>query len=379
MKVINNGKLILPHKIIEDGFVLFEGDTILWSGSSSEMRLPSGCEIIDANGNYIAPGFVDIHCHGGDGVWCETDPVLMARHHLTHGTTSLLCSIAYGFEFPEYIDAIQVIREAYEKGVPGNIAGIHMESPYISPYYGARSKDRAPYPIIREEYEAFVECSGNLIRQWTFSPELDCLDDFVDFATMKGIALAMGHSEAGVEAVDHFYRKGVRIVTHLFDATGCSIKQKKYGGTRDPWFDECCMVYDDMYVEIIPDSLGAHVRPTMAKLALKTMGEDFVCIITDASAQIIDGDGLDFHINEQGELAGSKMTMDRACRNMRRSTGADMRVVCKMASTNPAKAVGLFDEVGSLEAGKKANILIMDDDFTIQHLFLQGKDMNSRD
>ena len=373
MKAIINGKLVLPDKIVEDGLVLYEDGIILWSGPACGMRLPSGCAIIDAGGDYIAPGFVDIHCHGGDGVRCESDPVRMARHHLTHGSTSLLCSIAYGIEFPEYIAAIQVIRDAYEKGKPGNIAGIHMESPYISPNYGARSKGRTLYPVKREEYEAFVECSGNLIRQWTFSPELEGLDDFADFVVSKGIALAMGHSEASPEAVDHFYRKGARIVTHLFDATGCSVKQKKFGGTRDPWLDECCMVYDDMYVEIIPDSLGAHVRPTMAKLALKTMGEDYVCIITDASAGIIGDDGLDIHINEHGELSGSKMTMDRACRNMKRFTGADMRVLCKMAATNPAKAVGLSAEVGSLEVGKKANILIIDDDFSIKHLVLKGE------
>ena len=133
------------------------------------------------------------------------------------------------------------------------------------------------------------------------------------------------------------------------------------------------MTYDDMYVEIIPDSSGAHVRPTMAKLALKTMGEDYVCIITDASGESIEADGLEINISEDGELCGSRMTMELACRNMKSFTGADVRVICKLASTNPAKAVNIFDSVGSLEPGKSADILIVDEEFEPQHIFLKGR------
>ncbi|MBT3272085.1 MAG: amidohydrolase family protein [Spirochaetales bacterium] len=373
MKAIVNGNLVLPEKVITNGVLVFENETIVSSGGSDDIRLAADCETIDAAGNYIIPGFIDIHCHGGNEVRCEVDPVRMSAHHLKHGTTSMLCSIGYGVKFPEYVTAIERIRDASEANTPGNIKGIHMESPYISPNFGARSKDRKFYPVKKNEYETFIEKSRGLIRQWTFSPELPGLELFVDTIVRHGIVPAMGHSQAGPEDVAKYYEKGARIVTHLFDATGCSPAGKAQGGTRDPWLDECCMTYDDMYVEIIPDSSGAHVRPTMAKLALKTMGEDYVCIITDASGESIEADGLEINISEDGELCGSRMTMELACRNMKSFTGADVRVICKLASTNPAKAVNIFDSVGSLEPGKSADILIVDEEFEPQHIFLKGR------
>jgi len=374
MKAVTNGYLVLPERVIGCGTLVFDEDEIVWAGDAADYMIPRQVDVIDAEGAYIVPGFVDIHCHGGGGFRCENDPVPMAEFHLRHGTTSVLCSIAYGLDHQGLLDAVERITDAWKTMRPGSIAGIHMEAPYIAPGYGARSKGRGIYPVIREEYEQLEEKSSGCIRQWTFSPELDDLEEFADFARSKGIALAMGHSAAGPQEVLKFYRKGARIVTHLFNATGCSAAQESRG-TRDPWFDECCMILDGMYAEVIPDKEGMHVRPQMLSMAFKTMGEQYLCIITDATGETIAEDGRDIRINQQGELAGSKMTMDLACKNFMHHTGADIRQVCRMACANPARAVNIYDRVGSLEAGKRADFLITDEYLQPRRIFLCGQEV----
>ncbi len=375
MKAVTNGQLVLPERIIPSGTLVFDDERVIWAGDAAEYALPRQCEVIDAGGAYIVPGFIDIHCHGGGGFRCEEDPVSMAVHHLKHGTTSLLCSIAYGLDHQGFLNAVGRITDAWKNRQPGSIEGIHMEGPYMAPGYGARSKGRGIYPVVREEYEQIAEASSGCLRQWTFSPELDDLEEFADFARSRGIALAMGHSAAGPEDVLKFYRKGARIITHLFDATGCSTGRENRGGVRDPWFDECCMILEGMYAEVIPDQQGVHVRPQMLSMALKTMGEQYLCIITDATGEQVTEDGRDIRINEQGELSGSKMTMDMACRNFMNHTGADIRQVSRMASANPARALNIYDRTGSLEAGKQADFLITDQQLQPGRIFLRGEEI----
>lgn len=125
---------------------------------------------------FAGPGFVDIHCHGGDQYWCPTHPIEMAEHHLKHGTTSLICTIYKTVGFEDTIKGIRLIKKAYKENKPDNIAGIHLEGPYLSPKYGAASS--GIIKPVASEYDAYIKQVEGLIRQWTFSPELDDLDGF---------------------------------------------------------------------------------------------------------------------------------------------------------------------------------------------------------
>lgn len=378
MKAIVNVQVVTPYEIINNGYILLEGDRIKQIGFFKNENIPHNAEIIDGQGLYAGPGFVDIHCHGGGQYWCHTHPEEMAMHHLQHGTTSLVCTIYKNIGFERTIAGIELIKNAYNEKKPGNIIGIHLEGPYLSPKYGAASTGEIkPVPA---EYNAYIKHSEGLLRQWTFSPEMDDLDDFVETAVKHKIPLAIGHSEAGQMEIDKYVQKGVSIVTHLMDATGCSITPTSFAGTREPSFDECAMIHD-LFVEIIPDSKGVHVRPTMLKLIVKTMGYDRIMIVTDAcTGSITNSDeyspeGLrsaeDLNI-VNGELYGSKLTMDQACRNMKKHVGCGMIEIFKMAARNPANAINLLDEIGTLEEGKRANIVLVDEDFNIHSVILDG-------
>lgn len=384
MKAVINARVVTPNGIIDGGYILIDNGRIKKTGSVKSDKIPESAEAIDVGGLYAGPGFVDIHCHGGGRYWCHANPVEMAEHHLRHGTTSLVCTIYKDVGFAGTIEGIELIKKACREKQPGNITGIHLEGPYLSPRYGAAASGVSrPSPA---EYDAYIEHSGGLLRQWTFSPELDGLDDFVDTALRHGIPLSIGHSGAGSEQVDKYVKKGVTIVTHLMDATGCSISPTRFAGTREASFDECAMVHD-LFTEVIPDSTGIHVRPVMLRLIVKTMGYGRVIIITDACADPVApndpgassgsrsqgdiGGAPDINIIN-GQLYGSRLTMDAACRNMKRHTGCGIAEIFKMAAENPARAIGLYNRTGSLEPGKLADIVLTDENFNVHHVILGG-------
>jgi N-acetylglucosamine-6-phosphate deacetylase len=145
-------------------------------------------------------------------------------------------------------------------------------------------------------------------------------------------------------------------------------------GTREPGSDEYVLVSDDMYVEVIADSLGAHVRPGNIKLIYKLKGYAGIIIITDCCTG---GDtrGSDVNIIN-GQLYGSRLTMATACRNMKKYTGARVWEIFKMASENPARAIGVFEKYGSLEVGKMADIVLINQDFEVQEVILAGELMD---
>ncbi len=385
MKAIINARVVTPNIVIDDGFILIDKNRISKVGSLKKEKLPENADIIDAGGLYAGPGFIDIHCHGGGRYWCHTNPEEMAAHHLKHGTTSLVCTIYKTIGFQGTIDGIELIKKAFKEKKPGNIIGIHLEGPYLSPKYGAAAS--GIITPIASEYNAYIKHAEGLMRQWTFSPELDGLDEFVETAVANGIPLSIGHSEAGPEQVDKYVQKGVSIVTHLMDATGSSIVPSRFAGTREPSFDECAMVHD-LYTEVIPDSKGVHVRPTMLKLIVKTMGYDRVMIVTDACTGSEPGQGSNSQAEQypsddmrsaqdlnivNGELYGSKLTMDQACQNMKKHIDCSVAEIFRMGAENPARAIRLFDEIGSLEKGKKANIVLVDEEFNVQKVILDGE------
>lgn len=209
---------------------------------------------------------------------------------------------------------------------------------------------------------------------------------FVKAAVKHNIPLSIGHSEAGPEQVDKCLQKGVTIITHLMDTTGSSIVPSRFGETRKPSFDECVMIHD-LYTEVIPDSKGVHVRPTMLKLIVKTMGYNRVMIVTDActGSNIISEKyptndmriAVDLNI-VNGELYGSKLNMDQACRNMKKHIGCGVAEIFQMSSENPAKAIRLFDKIGSIEPGKKANIVLVDEEINLHGVILGGSKVYGR-
>ncbi len=382
MKALINADVVTINEIISSGVILIEDGKIVDFGKASDIEVPKGCEIIDAGGCYAGPGFVDIHCHGGDKYLAQDGPAEAAAYHLKNGTTSLTLSLAYNVSYADTLRGIEAIRNAMKDGNPGNLNGIFFEGPFNNPSLGANSK--AGRPVSREEYETLYEKAGSSIRQWMYAPEIENGDEFAKFVVSKGIPLAVGHTCASPEVIKKAVGFGASICTHLFDAMGCHLGAESIGvtGIIQDTAADAALVTDELYLEIICDSKAVHVKPSNLKLAYKCGGPDRVILITDGTTRDYDPSDYpetdvrntkDINYNENGELSGSVLTMDRAFINMRRYTDAPIVDLFKMASSNPAKAIKIFDKTGSIEKNKAADIVLLDKDLDLKGVFLGGE------
>ena len=378
MKAIINAKLVLEGGRVECGSLLMENGRILAVGNFIP---PKDAEIIDARGLYAGPGYVDIHCHGGAQYEAFEYPAEMAAHHLRHGTTSLCASLAYDLTVEQVEQGVSRIKEAMRKGNT-SLVGIHMEGPYTSPKYGSDS-ERA-WKIDRDIYVRVFNQADGYIRQVTYAPELEGIEPFEEFLSEKGYVMAVGHTEMSPDQLERAMKAGVTIVTHLFDAMGCwrGNDSIKLTGVIQESAAEVALAREGLYYELICDSRGVHVKPVNARLTYRVAGPEGTILITDSCVQILpDGDyppedprsAPDLNYNSRMQLSGSRLTMEMAAKNMQKFTGAAPEHIFMMAAETPAKAVRLFDEVGSLAPGKKANIILCDEHMNISDIYFEGE------
>lgn len=386
---IMNCRLIYPERIIERGTILLQGDRIVACGSSDEVTVPSDAEVIDAEGNYVGPGFIDIHNHGGGGVWSFDQPLEAALAHLQYGTTGYVPTPAY-LQSREQMRASLVKIVDLMKGTDAFknlILGIHLEGPFLNPKYGAiRTHIR---PVDMAEVRDILELAGPQIKIWTIAPEMPGTEELLKEASnYPQIVYSVGHSESDPETLYRCVPYGLKLACHCTNASGATPNVTRFGGTREVGVDEAALVHDEIIAEVIPDRGGAHVRPLMLKLILKTKGIDQVILITDAVKDAANGplgplpdlpklkdfpESNDVHYTDDGELNGSKLTMDRATYHMMLHTGVDLVGAFRMASLNPALLLGVEGDMGSIALGKKANLVIVDEKVTVQAVFFEGK------
>lgn len=375
---IENAKVVLEHQVLEDGIILVENDRICWVGKRDEASVPQDAQRIDAQGAYVGPGFVDIHNHGGGGYRFDTDPVSAAKYFLTHGETTVLATLYYNLSKEEFLEATRRVIAAMNNPDGRNIGGCYMEGPYMNPKYGASpDKNRWKGPIKEEDYQALTDCAGSYAKVWAIAPERDGIEGFVAYAKAKNpnVRFAVGHSEATPAQVRKLKEYGLGIQTHCMNATG---RNTQWSGTRGCGPDEACLLDKDMYAELICDSMAVHVNPDLQKLILQVKGVDKVVLITDSfvSDQQSPEDLrhiTDLSFDENRNLCGSRLTMDVVCRNIMKHTGCTLTQAFLMAATNPAKAVGMDADIGSVAPGKKANLVFVDGAFQVKKVMLNGQ------
>lgn len=384
MNAIIHANLVLEDEILFDGAVLFENGRIVSFGATESLEIPDGTEKMDACGKYVGPGFVDIHCHGGNGFMFDTDPEQAAAHFLSHGETTVLATLYYNLSYDEMLSAIRRVREAMRKpGAARVIGGIYMEGPYMNPKYGASpEKNKWRGPIDFAEADALIQSAGEDVLVWAIAPEREGVASFVRRAKAanESVRFAVGHSEATPADIFALKQYGLMIQTHCTNATGapCAI-----GGTRACGPDEACFYDPDMYAEVICDSSGIHVHPDMLRLIHRIKGDERLILISDSFVSSEQPpENLkhisDLHFDANGGLCGSKLTLDVACRNMMRHTGVDICQSFRFASLNPARAVGLDADVGSIAVGKKANLVLVDDEMLLSGVWMEGEWMGAR-
>lgn len=343
------GNIVLKDCVME-GYVSTENGIITYVGKTA----PKG-EIIDFGDNYITPGLIDIHCHSSMTISARDNPTAVADFHLTHGVTSMLLTFYKDTPHDKLLSALSQVKSAMKSR--SNILGAHLEGPYINSNLGYDDGRRLQIVPEKEKYESYI--ASGVIKQWTFSPEIEGVIPVIKRVAESGIIPSIGHSLASYSQVKAAYDNGAKIVTHIFDATGIT-DNAEFKGTKDLSFDEACMLMDDMFYEVICDGEWVHVRKQMLDLLIKTVGIDRIVAITDLDVSDVDeseDDSRDIAV-ANGQLAGTKLTLDKVCFNLF-NAGYNVYDIFKMTSLTPAKALNVLDR-GQIKEGLKADLCVFD-------------------
>lgn len=376
---IRNGRLITPDGIVEKSLYIKDGKIL----DITERELAFD-EEIDAEGNYVSPGFIDIHVHGGAGYEFVDGTFQAIREaaniHAQHGTTTIYPTIsAYDNEkTAKALDALKKYKDS-EEVIP-HIYGAHLEGPYFSPKQsGAQDPEFIRIPK-REEYEDLFNTFGELISRWSYAPELDGADEFLQFLNENGIVASAGHTDAEFSHIKKAYENGMKLITHLYSCTS-SITRKS--GFRILGVIETAYLYDDIDVETIAD--GCHLPPELLALVYKFKGDKHMCLVTDAirhggltnienetsengNMPYIIEDGV-AKLADRSAFAGSIATTDVLVRTCVKKVGIPLESAVKMITEIPARIMKLQTK-GKLEIGFDADIVIFDDDVNIKKVLV---------
>lgn len=377
MKAIVNANIIMRDCVIPNGIILFDEEKIIKVDKAKDVIIPAGIKVIDVGNEYVGPGLIDIHTHAADNKWIFEEPEYTSQFMLKHGVTGVLPALYYNLNKEQYFKAIDDILAVYKKGGFNNFVGFYMEGPYLNPKFGCdREKNTWKGEINKSDYAEMIEKVKDYAKVWCISPERDGIDGFVKDvkATIPNIVFAVAHSEATPEQVEKFIPEGLKIGTHHTNATGTLFK---YSECRGVCVDEAVNYNDDIYAELICDKVGMHVDPYMLRLVRKIKGDNKIILISDqfvSDGPIPKGyeECDDIHFDWSGEIAGSGLTLDIACRNMMFHTGCSVCDCFRFASYNPAKVLGLRGR-GYIAEGNKPDLVIVDRFFQVKQVIFNGE------
>lgn len=383
---IYNGRVITPYRVIQGGTVLVSGGRIE-AVSERDIDAPDATAI-DAGGNVVAPGFIDIHVHGGGGHdfmdGSEEAFLKIAETHARYGTTAMVPTTLTS-EKEELLHTLSLYEKANARNDSGaQFLGIHLEGPYFAmSQRGAQDPRyiREPDP---EEYRDIIARSAS-IRRWSAAPELKGAIAFGQYLRSKGILAAVAHTDAVYEEVLEAFENGYSLATHLYS---CMSGVTRRNAFRYAGVIESAYIIDEMDVEIIAD--GIHLPPPLLKLVYKIKGPGKTALITDAmrAAGMPPGesilgslhDGLKVIVEDdvaklpdRSAFAGSVATADRLVRNMVQQAEVPLAEAVRMITATPASIMGVADRKGSLMKGKDADIVIFDEHIRILKTIVKGR------
>ena len=363
--VITGGRIATPDRVLDDGWLAVTNGRIAGVGSGT----PPGdgtVEQIDVGGALVVPGFIDTHCHGGGGASftsLDPDEQLRAVHaHRRHGTTTTLASLVSD-PVDTITEQVAALRELVQDG---EIAGIHLEGPFISK---ARCGAHDPETLIEPDtgtVDKLLRAGQGAIRMVTLAPELYGGVKAVRQLTESGVIAAIGHTDGIEEQLLPAVDAGARVATHLFN--GMRPLHHREPGPVGALLDD-----ERITIELICDLV--HLHPTVVRLAARHAGRDRTVLITDAMSATDAADGrytlgrleVDVHggvatLADNGSLAGSTLTMDNAFRNLVRGAKLGILDAVHATSRKPAELLGIADRTGCLRPGLDADIVVLDGD-----------------
>nr|WP_279616917.1 N-acetylglucosamine-6-phosphate deacetylase [Streptomyces caeruleatus] len=368
--MLSGANVVMPTGTLKDAQVIVDGTRIAATA-------PENAHRIALDGHWLLPGFVDLHNHGGGGASFTSgtpDDVLKGIHtHRLHGTTTLVASTVTG-DMDFLTRRAGLLSELAEQG---DVAGIHFEGPFISPCRkGAHSEAllRDPDPA---EVRKLIDAARGHATMVTLATELPGGLDSVRLLAEHGVIAAIGHTDATYEQTVEAIEAGATVATHLFNAMPPL-------GHREPGPIAALLEDERVTVELIND--GTHLHPAALELAFRHAGADRVAFITDAMDAAGFGDGrymlgpLEVEVAdgvarlvEGGSIAGSTLTLDRAFKRAVTIDRLPVEDAVAALSVNPAKLLGRYDRIGSLEPGKDADLLVLDADFDLKGVMRRGE------
>ncbi len=384
--LIKTAEIYLESSVIPSGSIIIDGskiEAVLKEGAGINER---EYHVIDAEGLIAAPGYMDSHCHGGNGFDCNDgtveDVIGMSRFYLSRGLTSY-----YPTTSADPIDkiekAFQCIRKVKEEDSAGGIEilGVHMEGPFINPKFRGCQAEKYILEMTDKNFKV-VERNRDIIKRITIAPEIGSNMSMISKLAEMGIVISGGHSEATYDQVREAHMRGMAMTTHLFCAMSAIRKEGPY---RIPGMLEAALNIDTLYTEIIADR--KHLPDELMQLAFKCKGKKMIMVCSDANRgagkleggtiytcgqEAIIEDGVAM-IPDRSAFASSITPVDQMVRNLINFTGISKMDAVNMASANIARMMDVFDRKGSLAPGKDADIVFLDQDFFVKAVMCRGK------
>jgi N-acetylglucosamine-6-phosphate deacetylase len=389
--VFQGGSVVLPDRVLDRASVRINGDRI--TAVSAANGPPDGAESVDLQGGYLLPGFVDLHVHGGAGAdfmdGSEDAFRAVCRAHARHGTTSLLptTTVARHDQHLAFLDLCRRVKADHRDG-EASVLGAHFYGPYFAPE--ARGCHPADFlrPPRFDEYMTYLDYA-DCIATATAAPELPGAEAFIRACRERGVRCNAGHSYATFGQVEAAVGWGVRHVDHLF----CAMSDRARLRQTQPFpmrggLMEATLYFDELTTEIIAD--GKHLTRDLLLLAYKIKGPDRLALVTDSNRALDMPDGeYIFGPLDGGEpirrgdgvglmpdgkaLASGVMGMDHCVRTFVRQTGTPLAPVVRMASLTPARIAGFDKEIGSIEIGKRADLVVLDQALQVRQVSVRGR------
>ncbi len=384
------GDLVLPDRILRDGAVVCRNGLIAEICAAD--RAPLDLAIVDHSGRYVSPGFVDIHVHGGanaDFMDGAVDAVIAVnRAHARHGTTTIFPTTTTGSraQLEAMVAACEAAREAWTRRDGARIGGVHFYGPYFAAdKVGVHSPDGRRDPE-QEEYEFFL--TRDIVRIATCAAELPGARDFYRFAQRRGCFITCGHSNADWSELERAFAEGMRHVDHFWCAmSSVASLRGRFGTPMRAGMEQYVLWKKDMSTEVIAD--GQHLSDELLNFAFDMIGPQRLCLVTDANramdappgryrfgpqedGTLVISDGATVR-GEDGSLASSMCGMDVMVRTMLRATGAPLPQIVQTASLTPARLAGVSASCGSLEVGKRADVVALSREIGVEAVYIEGE------
>lgn len=384
--IINDGRIITPFRIIEHGHVIIEDGIITQVGTGPFKD--NGGKVIDAQQHYVSPGFIDLHLHGGGGhdfMDNTVDAFLgVARLHACHGTTSMVPTTLTA-ETEDLLELFSVYRQSKPENTEGSqFLGLHIEGPYFAMNQKGAQDPRYIRLPDKQEYNHILSQSSDILR-WSVAPELEGAIEFARVLRSKNILPCIAHSDATSDEVIIALENGFTHLTHFYSAMSGVMRRDAY---RYAGIIESGYIHDLLTVEAIAD--GSHLPASLLQLIYKLKGPSRIALITDSmraagmgpgesilgslkdGMKVIVEDGV-AKLPDRSSFAGSVATADALVRNMVKLAGVPLTHAVQMMSLTPAQISKVDHRKGRLSPGMDADIVIFDEDISIQTTVINGQ------